>query len=163
MAIIFRSRGTVGPGSKDNGTPMPLEVIDKRLKAFRIFCHGEKPKTMLPQSREHYIHIMIEVTEDDFRPQLERFSRPGFYQVVGLRVPDAGFLSSRIDQGLWTNASAMEAIVPFGQITEMDQFLVPTSESQMLGRAFRSSRECQAQLLKALRDSQELRLSRSEV
>ena len=100
MAIILRSRRTVGPGSKDNGTPMPLKVIDKRLKAFRIFCHGEKPKTMLPQSREHYTHIMIEVTEDDLRPQLERFSRPGFYQVVGLRVPDAGFGQRMLDKGL---------------------------------------------------------------
>jgi len=30
---------------------LPLDVIDKRLKDFRIFCHGERPKTMLPQSR----------------------------------------------------------------------------------------------------------------
>ncbi len=92
MAIIFRSRGTVGPGSRDSGTPMPLDVIDKRLRGFRVFCHGQKPKTILPQSREYYTHIMIQVTEDDLQPQLERFSRLGFYQVVGLRVPDAGFL-----------------------------------------------------------------------
>lgn len=35
---------------------------------------------------------MIEVTEDDLQPRLHRFGRPGFYQVVGLRVPDADFL-----------------------------------------------------------------------
>jgi len=74
------------------GKSMPLDIIDKRLKNFRIFYHGDRPKTMLPQSRENYTHVMIEVIEDDLRPQLERFSRPGFYQVVGLRVPDAGFL-----------------------------------------------------------------------
>ena len=92
MAAIRKSRGTVGPGSMDAGTPMPLDVIDKRLKDFRIFYHGERPKTMLPQSREYYTHIMIEVTDDALQPHLERFQRPGFYQVVGLRVPDASFL-----------------------------------------------------------------------
>jgi hypothetical protein len=76
----------------DAGTPMPLDVIDKRLKDFRIFYHGERPKTMLPQSREFYAHIMIEVIDDDPQPRPDRFQRVGFYQVVGLRVPDAGFL-----------------------------------------------------------------------
>jgi hypothetical protein len=71
---------------------MPLDVIDKRLKGFRVFRHGESPKTMLPQSRESYTHIIIEVTDHALQPHLERFQRPGFYQVVGLRVPDAGFL-----------------------------------------------------------------------
>jgi hypothetical protein len=92
MAIIWQSRGTLGPGSLGSGKSMALEVIDKRLKDFRVFYHGERPKTMLPQSREHYAHIMIEVIEEDLRPDLERFTRPGFYQVVGLRVPDAWFL-----------------------------------------------------------------------
>lgn len=71
---------------------MPLNVIDKRLKDYRIFCHGESPRTMLPQSREHYTHIMIEVTDDDLQTRLERFPRAGFYQVVGLSPRDAGFL-----------------------------------------------------------------------
>jgi hypothetical protein len=92
VAIIWRSRGTVGPGSLGAGKSMPLNVIDKRLKDFRIFCHGERPKTMLPQSREYYTHIMIEVIDDDRQPRPERFPRPGFYQVVGLRVNDASFL-----------------------------------------------------------------------
>jgi len=92
MAMIFKSRGTVGPGSRDNGTPMALVVIDERLKGFRVFCHGEKPKTMLPQTRECYTHIMIQVADENLQPQLERFSRAGFYQVVGLRVSDASFL-----------------------------------------------------------------------
>jgi hypothetical protein len=92
VAIVWRSRGTVGPGSLGAAKSMPLDVIDKRLKDFRIFCHGEKPKTMLPQSREYYTHIMIEVTDEDSQPRPERFQQPGFYQVVGLRVPDAGFL-----------------------------------------------------------------------
>jgi hypothetical protein len=46
---------------------------------------------MLPQSRD-YTHVMIEVRDDDLHPRLEKFTRPGFYQVVGLRVPDAWFL-----------------------------------------------------------------------
>ena len=92
MAIVWRSRGTVGPGSLGAGTSMPLDVIDKRLKYFRVFYHGERPKTMLPQSREYCTHIMIEVTDDDLQPRPDRLPRPGFYQVVGLRVPDAGFL-----------------------------------------------------------------------
>ena len=71
---------------------MPLEVIDERLRDFRVFYHGERPKTMLPQSREYYAHIMIEVTDADLKPHLQRFPRSGFYQVVGLRAPDAGFL-----------------------------------------------------------------------
>ena len=92
MAIIWKSHGTVGPESLGAGESMPLGVIDKRLRDFRIFYHGEKPKTMLPQSREHYTHIMIEVTDDDPVPGPDRIQWPGFYQVVGLRVPDAGFL-----------------------------------------------------------------------
>ena len=92
MAIVWKSRGTVGPGSLGAGKSMPLDVIEKRLTGFRIFCHGAQPRTMLPQSREYYMHIVIEVTEDDLKPHLERFSRAGFYQVVGLRVPEAGFL-----------------------------------------------------------------------
>jgi hypothetical protein len=68
MAAIRKSRGTVGPGSMDVGKNMPLDVVDKRLKDFRIFYHGERPKTMLPQSREHYTQIMIEVTDDDREP-----------------------------------------------------------------------------------------------
>lgn len=47
---------------------------------------------MFPLSREEYSHVLIEVSEDEPQPRPERFSRPGFYQVVGLRVPDAGFL-----------------------------------------------------------------------
>ncbi len=92
MAIIWKSHGTAGPGSLGNGKSMPMDVVEKRLAGFRIFCHGAQPRTMLPQSREYYIHIMIEVTEDDLRAHVERFPHPGFYQVVGLRVPDAGFL-----------------------------------------------------------------------
>jgi hypothetical protein len=76
----------------DAGKRMPLDVIDKRLKDFRIFCHGERPKTMLPQSREHYTHIIVAVTDDDPEPRPARFPRPGFYQVVGLRPANAGFL-----------------------------------------------------------------------
>lgn len=92
MAMIFRSRGTGGRGSLDAGTWMSLADIDNRLKDFRVFCHGEKPQTMLPQGRECYTHIMIEVTEEDVKPHLDRFLRPGFYQVVGLRVGDAWFM-----------------------------------------------------------------------
>jgi hypothetical protein len=92
MARIFRSHGTVGPGSLDAGTWMALADVDQRLKDFRVFWHGEQPKTMLPQSREYFMHIVIEVTDDDLQLRLERFPRQGFYQVVGLRVPDAGFL-----------------------------------------------------------------------
>ena len=92
MAIVWRSRGTVGPDSLGAAMSLPLDVIDKRLKDFRIFGHGERLKTMLPQSREYYVHVMIEVTDDDPHPRPDRFPRPGFYQVVGLRACDAGFL-----------------------------------------------------------------------
>jgi hypothetical protein len=71
---------------------MALDVITERLAGFRLLCHGDRPKTMLPQSREHYTHILIEVTAEDLQPHLDRFQRPGFYQVVGLRPSDAGFL-----------------------------------------------------------------------
>ena len=93
MAIVWRSRGTIGPDSLDAGTSLPLDVIDKRLQNFRIFSHGERPKTMLPQSRGgYYTHVMIEVLDEDPQPRPDRFPRPGFYQVVGLRACDAGFL-----------------------------------------------------------------------
>jgi len=35
---------------------------------------------------------MIEVMDDDPQPRPERFPRPDFYQVVGLRACNAGFL-----------------------------------------------------------------------
>ena len=92
MAMVWKSHGTVGPSSLGAGKSMPLDVIDKRLNDFRVFHHGDRPKTMLPQSREYYTHIMIEVTVEDSEPRPERFPRPGFYQVVGLRPRDAGFL-----------------------------------------------------------------------
>lgn len=92
MAIIWKSRGTVAPGSRDPGTPMRLDVIDRRLKDHRIFRHGKRPRTMFPLSREDYLHVLIEVTDDEPQPRPERFSRTGFYQVVGLRVHDAAFL-----------------------------------------------------------------------
>jgi len=95
MAIVWKSHGTVGPASLGAGKSMPLDEINERLKDFRVFCHGEQPKTMLPQSRECYTHIMIEVTDDDPEPRPDRFQRPGFYQVVGLRPRDASFLFGR--------------------------------------------------------------------
>jgi hypothetical protein len=98
VAIVWRSHGTVGPGSLGAGKSLPLDVIERRLKDFRIFCHGECPKTMLPQSREYFVHVMIEVTDDDPQPRPDRFPRPGFYQVVGLRACDAGFLFESPDQ-----------------------------------------------------------------
>jgi hypothetical protein len=70
---------------------MPLSIIEKRLKGFRVFFHGERPKTMLPQVRDGYMHVMISVEPED-QPRPERFPRSGFYQVVGLRPRDAGFL-----------------------------------------------------------------------
>jgi len=51
-----------------------------------------KTEMMLPHSREYFVHVMIEVVDDDPQPRPDRFTRPGFYQVVGLRGPDAGFL-----------------------------------------------------------------------
>lgn len=90
VATIFKSRGTVGPGSTDAGTVIPLGVVDKRLARFKVFYQGAAPRAMWPQSG-YYEHIVVVVTElDDSRP--ERFPRRGFYQVVGLRVRDAGFL-----------------------------------------------------------------------
>jgi len=62
----------------DAGTRMPLDAIDERLKDFRVFYHGAAPKTMLPQSREYYTHILIEVIDEDPRPRPDRFQRPGF-------------------------------------------------------------------------------------
>jgi len=92
VATIWKSTGTVGPDSTDAGTQMPLDVIDERLKDFRLFYHGKRPRTMLPRGRGyHYQHIVIEVTTLD-EPLPVRFPLVGFYQVVGLRVLNAGFL-----------------------------------------------------------------------
>ena len=77
MAVVWKSRGTVGPGSLGAGKSLPLDVLERRLKDFRTFCHGERPKTMLPQSREHYVHVMIEVTDDDPQPRPDRFPGQG--------------------------------------------------------------------------------------
>ena len=90
VATIFKSRGTVGPGSTDAGTVIPLAVVDKRLARFQVSYHGAAPRAMWPQSG-YYEHVVIVVTElDDSRSG--RFPQRGFYQVVGLRVRDAGFL-----------------------------------------------------------------------
>jgi hypothetical protein len=64
MALVRKSRGTISTAAMDAGPHMPLEAIDERLKDFRVFYHRETPK-MAPRSRERYLHIMIEVTDDD--------------------------------------------------------------------------------------------------
>jgi len=46
---------------------------------------------MLPQHREYYVHLVVEVVDGDPQPPLTGFPAL-FYQVVGLRARDAGFL-----------------------------------------------------------------------
>jgi hypothetical protein len=91
MATIWKSKGTIGEGSTDSGTDIALDVIDERLREFKLFYQGENPGHILPQSH-YYEHIVLSVTDvaEPHRP--ERLTRPGFYLVVGLRVNDAGFL-----------------------------------------------------------------------
>lgn len=91
MATIWKSKGTVGEGSTDGGTDMPLDVIDERLRNFKLFYQGESPRSILPQSR-YYEYTLLSVTDVAEPRRPERLSHPGFYQVIGLRVNDAGFL-----------------------------------------------------------------------
>jgi len=63
VAIIWRSRDTVGLARWAPASRCRPDVVDKRLKDFRVFYHGERPKTMLPHSREYYVRVMIEVGE----------------------------------------------------------------------------------------------------
>jgi hypothetical protein len=90
MATIWKSRGTVGEGSTDGGTDLPLDIIDERLLRFQLFYQGENPREILPQT-QHYSHIVISVTDID-GPRPGRFDRLGFYLVVGLQATDSEFL-----------------------------------------------------------------------
>ena len=90
MATIWKSRGTIGEGSTDGGTDMALDIVDERLHNFQLFYQGENPREILPHT-QYYTHIVISVSDID-HPRPKRFERPGFYQVVGLRVNRADFL-----------------------------------------------------------------------
>jgi hypothetical protein len=70
---------------------------DERLKDFRVFYHGERSKTMLPQSREHYTHIMIEVTDDDPQPGPHRFSGQASIRWSAYVYPMRASCSSRFE------------------------------------------------------------------
>jgi len=91
MATIWKSKGTVGEGSMDSGTDMPVNIVDERLRGFKLFYQGENPRPILPRS-DYYAHIVLSVTDvaEPHRP--ERIARSGFYLVVGLQVKDADFL-----------------------------------------------------------------------
>src|SRR5215813_7288431 len=106
MAIIWKSYGTVGPGSLGAGKSMPLSVVDKRLKDFRIFCHGERTKTMLPQSREHFTHIMVEVSDDDPEPRPERFLGQVFIKSLGYARETPASCSSRSERCTTTSSES---------------------------------------------------------
>jgi hypothetical protein len=91
MATVWKSNGTIGhEDSTDRGTEMPLNIVEERLRDFKLFYQGESPKVMLPRTK-YFTHVVISVTDID-HPRPERFERPGFYQVVGLRLDDAAFL-----------------------------------------------------------------------
>lgn len=90
MATIWKSNGAIGEASTDNGTDMPLDIIDARLRGYELFYQGESPRAMLPRTT-YYTHIVVSVTDVD-HPRPSRFERQGFYQVVGLHVGKSDFL-----------------------------------------------------------------------
>jgi hypothetical protein len=90
MSVIWKSRGTVGPGSTDAGTyHLPLRLIDERLARYKVHFQGEEPKPIAPATT-YFNHVVVEVTGLD--EPTARFDRRGFYRVLGLHVEDAGFL-----------------------------------------------------------------------
>jgi hypothetical protein len=91
MATIWKSCGTVGEDSTDAGTDIPLEIIDERLHAYRLFYQGENPRPMHPQTK-YYTHVVVEVSAAIAEPRSKRLGKPGYYQVVGLGMDDADFL-----------------------------------------------------------------------
>jgi hypothetical protein len=89
MAVIYKSTGLAHGGATDHGKPMPLTIIEERLKDFRVVFRGIDPPHASPVTT-YWTHILIEVSTLD--PPTPRFKQPGFYEVVGLHPDDAGFL-----------------------------------------------------------------------
>jgi hypothetical protein len=51
---------------------------------------------MLPHSREYFVHVMIEVVDDDPQPRPGQSTRPGFYQWSGSAGRMQASCSSRL-------------------------------------------------------------------
>jgi hypothetical protein len=91
MAVVWKSRGDVGPTSTATGTELPLAVVEDRLfeYAYRVFFRGAEPRLIAPAATD-FTYVVIEVTLLD---QLSStFDRRGYYLVLGLLPDEADFL-----------------------------------------------------------------------
>jgi hypothetical protein len=89
MAVIWKSRGTIGSEATDAGTFFPLALIDDRLLGYKLLFRGENPRPFAPATT-YFKYVIVEVTGLD--EPTATFDRRGFYLVLGLDVEDADFL-----------------------------------------------------------------------
>lgn len=91
MAVVWHSRGDVGPTSTAVGTEALLSDLEERLFAYRYrpFFRGTQQRLIAPIVTT-LEYVIVEVTLRD--PLSSTFDRPGYYLVLGLRPDDAGFL-----------------------------------------------------------------------
>ena len=89
MAVVWKSRGTVGPASTDVGVDLPLALIEERLIGYQVFFRGEVPRTIAPETT-HFEYVIVEVTLGD--EPTPSFVRSGYYLILGLHPDDAAFL-----------------------------------------------------------------------
>jgi hypothetical protein len=91
MAVVWKSRGDVGPTSTATGTEIPLALAEERLfqYMYRVFFRGAERRLIAPMAT-NFKYVVIEVTLLD---QLSStFDRRGYYLVLGLVPDEAGFL-----------------------------------------------------------------------
>ena len=90
MAVIWKSRGTLGAGSTDSGTCLPLALIEDRLfGVHKVLYRGEESRP-IADPKPDFEYVVVEVTGLDI--QTPMFDRRGFYLVLGLHADDAAFL-----------------------------------------------------------------------
>jgi hypothetical protein len=91
MASIRMSNGKVGHGSTGPAVDLPLRLIEERLCLYKVHYEGADPKEIAPVT-QYYSHVVVEVSGID--DPTVRFTRQGFYRVLGLHTDDAGFLTA---------------------------------------------------------------------
>jgi hypothetical protein len=91
MAAIWMSNGKVGHGSTGLAVDLPLRLIEERLCFYKVHYQGEDPTEIAPVT-QYYSHVIVEVSGID--DPTARFTRQGFYRVLGLHTDDAGFLTA---------------------------------------------------------------------
>ena len=92
MATIWRVKDGSRDNTTDQGTQMDLDKVTTRLEHYECQYLSKQPPAFNPGNpSEYYQHVVVEVTSDDVLN--DKFSKVGFYIVVGLNPSQSAFLT----------------------------------------------------------------------